>query len=58
MSQFYQAVVSAANALRQLPADYPQAFAWYTLLLRFAFSALVNVFYFNIVVPFAEYTVF
>lgn len=40
MSQFYEGVISAANALRQLPLDYPQAFAWYTLLLRFAFPAL------------------
>ena len=40
MSQFYEAVISAANALRQLPADYPQVFAWYTLALRFLFPVL------------------
>lgn len=40
MSQFVSAVISAANALRQLPLEYPQVFAWYTLILRFVFPAL------------------
>lgn len=40
MSQFVSAIVSAANALRQLPADYPEVFAWYTLILRFVFPTL------------------
>ena len=40
MSQFVSAVISAANALRQLPLDYLEAFAWYTLILRFVFPAL------------------
>ena len=40
MSQLISAVISAANALRQLPLDYPEAFAWYTLILRFVFPAL------------------
>lgn len=28
------------TALRQLPLDYPEAFAWYTLILRFLFPVL------------------
>ena len=40
MSQVLSAVISAVNALRQLPLDHPQAFAWYTLILRFLFPVL------------------
>lgn len=40
MSQILTAIQSAAQALRQLPLEYPTQFAWYTLALRFLFSIL------------------
>ena len=40
MPQFLDSLQAGILALRQLPADYPQAFAWYTLILRFLFPLL------------------
>ena len=40
MSQILTAIQSAAQALRQLPLEYPTQFAWYTLALRFLFPIL------------------
>ena len=40
MTQFLDSLQAGILALRQLPADYPQAFAWYTLILRFLFPLL------------------
>ena len=40
MSQFLTAIQEGASALRQLPLDHAQAFAWYTLILRFLFPIL------------------
>ena len=43
MSQILTAIQSAAQALRQLPLEYPTQFAWYTLALRFLFPILAVV---------------
>lgn len=40
MPQFLDSLQAGILALRQLPADYPQTFAWYTLILRFLFPLL------------------
>ena len=40
MTQFLDSLQAGVLALRQLPVDYPQAFAWYTLILRFLFPLL------------------
>ena len=40
LSQFLIRLQEGVIALRQLPADYPEAFAWYTLILRFVFPLL------------------
>ena len=40
LSQFLVRLQEGVLALRQLPAGYPEAFAWYTLILRFVFPLL------------------
>lgn len=40
LPQFLDSLQAGILALRQLPADYPQTFAWYTLILRFLFPLL------------------
>ena len=40
MSQFLVRLQEGVVALRQLPVDYPEPFAWYTLILRFVFPLL------------------
>ena len=40
MPQFFVRLQEGVLALRQLPVDYPEAFAWYTLILRLVFPLL------------------
>ena len=40
MHQFLARLQEGALALRQLPAGCPEAFAWYTLILRFVLPLL------------------
>lgn len=40
LPQFLSRLQEGVLALRQLPVDYPEAFAWYTLILRFVFPLL------------------
>ena len=40
LPEFFTGLQEGVDALRQLPLEYPQAFAWYTLILRFLFPIL------------------
>lgn len=40
LPEFFTGLQEGVDTLRQLPLEYPQAFAWYTLILRFLFPIL------------------
>ena len=40
MSQLPVSLQAGLTALRQLPVDHPDFYAWYTLILRFLFPIL------------------